>query len=276
MILIINTIFLVQGFDVNASVLNRRIGENLGFDVKIKIVSQGIAQLIDLLSEQYHMRFTIVWIGTNPQMNELACEIVSATKSLVNLKNVIIIDKRKVIDYDDSYIVLHKNVDNHALFHTHFGTTKLLAYRRKITLIFNVEYDDNDMIRDIVDQTQGWPHDVYLIAHSPENGSMWLMGNELFFHSSKMKWKTPKFMNEYRKFHNCTIEVGEENNWSNIYWKIHENEQRAKLLKFIFKHNITFPSYNESLHDSDIRFKEYIDHKKGKKEFGIEKILAYQ
>lgn len=265
----INTIFIVQGFAVNTGV------------IKTKKVSQGIAQLIDHLSEQYHMRFTIVLIGANLQLKDLACEIVSSTKSPVNLKNEIIIDRSNVIDYDEPHIVLVNTTDPFSLFDEFFGTTKLLSYRRKITLIFNVDYDDKDMTADFVAQkSQEWPHDVYLIAHSPENGTMWLMGNELFFNktcnmffgpvnmfdSSTMKWQTSKFTNEYRKFHNCTIQRGEYHHLQGFYWnddKYTTGIMRRKLLKFLLsvfeafgdKFEINFPPFN-NLDDSDYRFEK--------------------
>lgn len=231
--------------------------------VKTKIVSQGIAQLIDHLSEQYKMRFTLVSIGSDPQLRNFACKIVSATKYPVKLKNTIKVNKSEIVDYDESYIVLHNNAD---IFPRLIDTTKLLTYRRKLTLSFDISYTDDEMLKDIEQQPreiEGLPHDFYMIVHSPENGSMWLMGNELFFNqsckshfhpvnmfdASKRQWQTKKFQNEYREFHGCEIEIGEEDAIA-----VHNVDQfRVKMLKYLHSIFETFgKKYDIDFEDSPV------------------------
>lgn len=198
-------------------------------EVKTDIASHGIAQLIDSLTDQYHMRFTVVTVGASLRVKDLACKIVSVSRSPVNLKHYIETNNSEIIDFDEPYVILHESADIYPEF---YGMTKLLTYRRKLTLAFDLNYMMGSEKADEVEQkieTKTFPHDIYLISHSPRNGSLWLMGNELFFNktcdssyhsinffnSSEMKWNNSKFMNEYRNFHGCRILAGEENWYQN-------------------------------------------------------------
>lgn len=234
------------------------------------VMSDGIAQLIDFLAEQYQMRFTIVSTGYSERIKHLAIGIIKASKSSVKIKHSIEINSSNVIDFDESFIVLHENC---YLFPDFIGMTKLLTYRRKLTLSFNMNYTDQRMVSDVANQQkfENLPHDYYMIAHSPLNGSLWLLGNQLFFNgtcephyhpintfnSLKRNWNSSRFMNEYLNFNRCEVEIGEEDSLDGMS----SHETRRKLIVYLKSIFATFAeryeiTFNDNNFMSDLIFKD--------------------
>lgn len=165
------------------------------------------------------MRFKIISTGYDYLEKDLALKIITHSKSAVVNQHFNIINKEKLINFEESFIVLYTDA---RILPEGYLQTDLKAFRHRLLLSFNL----NDIINDkninaINYKNSMMPHDFYQIFHSP-NGSMWLMANELFynktcdrflhpinfFNSSSMRWASRKFFNQYKNFNNCTIDTG--------------------------------------------------------------------
>lgn len=230
--------------------------------LKINVVSDGIAQLIDYLSENYHMKFVIVSTGTHYWAKDLADGILRHSKFSAEVRHFDVINTTTLINFDESCLVLAKD---HLIIPDFFSTTNKSTFHRKMTLTFALELDD-DNVKYIIEFSGDFinttcPHDFYQLAHSPENGSMWLMGNELFyqktcdsfyhpfnfFNSSSMKWKTSKFFNRYLTFHDCGVSAATDHPLADKYNQYHielqvKNKKFLAIILAVFseRHKIVF------------------------------------
>lgn len=237
------------------------------------IMSVGIAQMIDSLTDQYHMRFTVVSTGSNDRIKDLACKIVKATKSAINSKHSNEINASELIDFDESYFVLSES--GH-LVPRHFERTNYLTHRHRLAISMTIDLRDEYSIEEL-EYAMNLPHDFYEVHYSPFTGSLWLHANILFFNgtcrprfrpinkfdSSKMKWIRSKFMNEYKQFNNCLIEIGQEDSLEAIPG-LAKDEPRNKLINYLDSildtfskhHKIMFKTYTSF--SSDYYFKQSI------------------
>lgn len=189
--------------------------------LKIDIVSRAFAQIIDKLSDQYHMRFTLVSTGYEPWSKDLAQKIMKTSNSIINYRHQDTVNSVNLIDYDESNVVLY---NGSSVLSEVLNKTKYVTHRLTMNLFFNLKYTETEVERRMLEFSNFtnkliFPHDIYELAHSLENGSMWFMSNELFFNgtcepfyhpinffnSTEMKWKSKKFFNQYRVFNNCEI-----------------------------------------------------------------------
>lgn len=230
--------------------------------VNFEVVSHGIAQLIDYLSENYHMKFVIVSTGTDFWAKDLADGILRRSKFSAEVRHFDVINKTNLINFDESCLVL---AENHLLIPDFFSTTNKSTFHHNMILAFALYFIDVEVeyvieaVNDMINTT--CPHDYYQLAHSPKNGSLWLMGNQMFynkscdsfyhpinyFDSSSMNWTTSKFFNQYSIFNGCIINKQTENAESYRFNK-HHYELQLKNLKFLSlilvvfseKHRIVF------------------------------------
>lgn len=234
--------------------------------VKIDVVSKGIVQLIDYLSVKYHMRFTIVIVtasieSTDHWAKDLAQNVMKHSTSSFIVKYSENNSQLNLIDFDDSYLIFH-DLDERVL-PEYLQEANYLTFHKKMTLSFNVMRRDSfiEKMVEFVDRMYDAPysHDVYQLAHSPENGSMWLISNEMFhnktcnsfyhpinfFNSSSMQWSSSKFFNQYKSFYNCEVNMGTQDLLNNRFVhreidKKHNEFLSSILAVFMRKHQITF------------------------------------
>lgn len=194
--------------------------------VKFEVVSQGIGKLIDFLSANFHMQFTIVTVGKDKWVKDLASKIMKYSTLTVIVKHYNKMERSNLINFDESYLVLCEESD---IIPEFIRQSSFSTFHFKITLSFSLDFVDST-VKDILENDRlkynrtSIPHDFYQLAHSPENGSMWLMSNERFFNktcnfkyhpinffnSTMMQWSSTKFFNRNRNFNNCTVFKGTE------------------------------------------------------------------
>lgn len=240
-------------------------------ELKVDVVSNAIAQIIDHLSYQYQMRFTLVSTVQRRWSEDLACKIMKLSNSTVNFKYIDIEDESQLIDFDESYVVFHEQKAK-SVFSERMTVTKYATYRRTMVLLFNPDYlgssieemDEHKIIPKIyntvtishlIPDELAHPHDIYQLSHDIRNGSMWLMGNELFFNgsceshyhpmnffnSSELKWNSMTFFNEYKSFNNCEILMEtffEDSDLMNMHIK--QSELFRKKSKYV---NLTIEAF---------------------------------
>lgn len=219
--------------------------------VKIEVVSKGFAQLIDYLSENYHMRFTIVSTGNDYWAKDLTEKIFKYSKSASFSRHSNRTNKTDLLDFDESCIVFQKSFYEGPEYYLE---TKYSGFRYKLTLLFDVTYVDSK-VKGVMENEKnyrnltGFPHDYYQMAHSPENGSLWLMSNEMFFNkscdlfyhcinffnSTSMEWTSSKFFNKYETFNHCEIEIGIESFFQQANYSVNPDLilQKNKFLYLI-------------------------------------------
>lgn len=241
------------------------------FLVKFDIVSQGIVQIIDRLSDTYHMRFTVVSHGQGRRTKDLACRIMNISNSPINYKHYNSENVSEFLNFDESFLVLY---ENGTAISKIVQRTKQITHRRTMMLLFNLKLNNNKMSQVMEDFNQEkkkfmMPHDVYQIAHSVENGSMWLLNNVLFFNgtcepfyhsinffnSTTMKWNSTKFFNEYRNFNNCNIPMERSMEDDRLMFQEASsvmNEARLKTTKFLNMTLRTFAMKHKIIFTEDI------------------------
>lgn len=224
-------------------------------DVKIDVISNAIAQIIDHMSDEYHMRFTLISTGNENFMKELANEIMSSSKSIIYYEHHETADHLTIIDYDESQVILTESLIQ--VLSPIIDTTQRLTYRKTFILIFDINFFSERMSYVVQNKQKSFsriPHDIHQLAHSPEDGSMWLMANELFFNgtcetfyhpinffnSSTMMWRHDKFVNEYKTFHKCQVLVESEIDDSRTREDWKSNIHLESIVRtFADKHNMT-------------------------------------
>lgn len=209
--------------------------------VNITSVGVGVAQIIDHLSENYQMKFTIVLAEKKNWSNDLVKKIVSHSNSVIGIKYSAVIGEPSFIDFDESYILIHECRN---ILPSTYARTNSASFKHKLTLSFSLDNTEEVMNEK---PTEHITHDFYQIAHSPKNGSMWLMSAELFFNktckgiyhpinffnSSSMKWSIKKFFNQYKTFNNCSAFIGIDDIIDNIDRLRQIHEKRMMFLDSI-------------------------------------------
>lgn len=188
--------------------------------IKNEAVSDGIVQIINHMIDQYQMRFTLISSGEDGCLKELANLIMMKTNSIIKFVHHNEVNA-STINFDESQIILSGSHVMSPDFHIEY--TKRLTFGKVFSLVFDPNFTDVDMISEMKKpgETNYIPHDFYKLSSSPENGSMWLMANEMFynrtcqtfyhpinyFNSSTMSWSHSKFKNEYETFYKCPVQV---------------------------------------------------------------------
>lgn len=246
-------------------------------EIKLDKISHAITQIIDHLSYEYYMRITLVSTVKSRWADDLACKIMKLSNSTVNFKYIDTKNKSQLIDFDESYIVFHEEPPA-SIFSERMKETKYATYRRTMVLLFNPHFvgvDDKIMKKFeirfkkptdlkglmlpsfIPPKEPSHPHDIYQLSHDIQNGSMWLMSNEMFFNGScdpyyhpinffdskELKWNSLKFFNSYKNFNNCEILVESNLDDDVNYLKTEAIKKKIRFLNlaleaFASKHQI--------------------------------------
>lgn len=200
------------------------------------------------------MRFTINSIGTNNYWSkDLTQKILSHSKSVVAMKHSNFFNSTNTAKFDESCLFLYE--DDKIFVKNYVTNTNFSTFRYKMSLFFSLDYIDSKVTNLYEKRTSAnfssdaFPHDFYYLAHSPRNGSMWLMNNVMFFNktcnlfyhpinffnSSSMKWSTSRFVTKYKFYNNCSvhISVGNEQSAKNV---VHEEtlKKRDKFTSSIY------------------------------------------
>jgi hypothetical protein len=236
------------------------------------IASRALAEIIDHLSVNQHMRFTVTSIGDQSAFKDIIDGLMHFSNSTVELKYFKELGNLSLND------VLDEDVPNILLYNLEIGVlgfplpkmfslTKLVTYRNKLTLFYNLREMDYTVFDgpDLEGFLNQIPHDFYFLVH--DRGSMTLFNNQLFFNktcdslfhpidffnSSTMQWKNMRFFIKYKKFWYCpasyTVEFEYTTNLPEIDINFGRLTEYQDIIIILFgsKHKIAFDSTPFSL-----------------------------
>lgn len=225
--------------------------------IKTQGWSSAISQIIDYLSEHYQMRFNLISMGNVSCCGNLIGGIVASSKFPVELRHFSQVNF-SLVDHDESNIVLYSDplVEKQKFLYK----TKLVTFRQKTTIFFDLTYDDEHFVEALKKPFKHRlkPHDIYYLASSSgqNNGSMWILNNEIyisdicktsfrsinFFNSSIRKWDSNRFINKYNKFNKCGVpyEIEFGGLYSSQFYYIHN-----KIFTYIINIIRTFAEKHE-------------------------------
>lgn len=201
--------------------------------VRIQTASQAISSFIDILSEEYAMRFQVVSIGLDDRvLVELSNEILAKTNSPVELKRLnqsdtyfvepevpqVILAKNQSevkIEYFYAYVYVEetaqayvKKFENRSIMNTYRDTACLFYFyespvESRNSILSGVHYNSR----------------VYNLIHSSESNSVLLFKFEFNLDSCQMgffavnefwlvkkHWNSTKFIYDYNNFNECPVE----------------------------------------------------------------------
>lgn len=265
-----------------------KISYSLNEKSKIKLASRAMAKIVDHLSDEYYMRFTVTLIGDDVHHKDLIDEFMFFSNSTFVLKYV---PEDKNVSLNETF-ALDDDVPNILIYNLRNGSivdiprqlsdTKLVTYRNKLTLIYNMkDYDQNIFVDPEFQQSViDFPHDYYFLVHdSNDPSSIILLNNELFFNrtcdqffhpinyfnSLTSKWSDPRIFIQYHQFYHCEVNMSKDQASESVRMSdgaqddqsIVKSSQYLELIRnsFAAKHNISFTlSFTANSHMNVINF----------------------
>lgn len=193
--------------------------------VKVEIASRAIAQILNELNEVYLTRFSIVIIGQEPSLDQIANGIIKRSSTPLEIKKHLNISEIYIIRFNEPQIILcdyNYRKEYSVIKNKNDTFTRYLAYKNS----FIIEYFHNFSLSKNYSETiqNDSYHRKYLILQEIHENDSLLMFNNVLFHSNScvsifkcvntfssatMTWElgTTNYVQKFHNFHKCNIHV---------------------------------------------------------------------
>lgn len=206
---------------------------------KIYSASRAISEIIVKLSD---LRFTIIYFGNSSTSKVMVNQIIRSTEAPLDVRFFKSAQDMGRIDMEKSQIFIHETVFVHKVEHK----AKLLQFRRKFILFYFMRIKKFEKFSN----AQFWPHDQYVLVHTPLNASLVILNKQMFYNGTcdshfqvinkfsekNFSWENFNFLSRSEHFFNCEIKVESEDMPTLSY--IEEEEKSQLWKRQVFTDNV--------------------------------------